>query len=293
MTLRDPRTLHPQPPFEKQPQDPPGLDAKMKPVPADGAESWVGHGRLEGRKALITGGDSGIGRAVAIAYAREGAEVVINYLPEEEPDAESLAEIFEADGNTLHRMPGDLMDEAFARQLVKDAAEKMGGLDIMVVNAGKQVTQPDIASISSEQFDQTMKTNVYAMFWMCQEAMAIMPPGSSIIPVTSIQGYDPAPQLLDYATTKYAMRGFTIGLAKQAIEKGIRVNGVAPGPIWTALQPSGGQTQEAVTQHGAGAPIGRPGQPSELAGAFVYLASDEASYTIGEILGVTGGAPTA
>ncbi|CUH31244.1 putative oxidoreductase YghA [Jannaschia seosinensis] len=290
--LRDPRTLYSQPPFSQQEQSEPGLAQDMKPLPDHGEESYKGSGRLEGRRALITGGDSGIGRAVAIAYAREGAEVCINYLPTEEPDADQVSTLLKDERRTLHRMPGDVSEEKVARKLVTDAADKMGGLDILVINAGKQVTQPDVTRISSEQFDQTMKVNVYAMFWMTQEALEIMPPGGSIINVTSIQGYRPSPQILDYATTKFAIRGFTEGLAPMALERGIRVNAVAPGPFWTALQPSHGQPMEKVEHFGEGAPMGRPGQPAEIASAFVYLASNEASYTVGEILAVTGGKPT-
>jgi NAD(P)-dependent dehydrogenase (short-subunit alcohol dehydrogenase family) len=290
---RDPRELYPRPPFDKQPQPAPGLDRRMDPPPDHGEASYLGAGRLEGRCALITGGDSGIGRAIAIAYGREGAKVAITYLPQEQPDVDDLKKLFEAEGLTLVTLPGDLTDEDFARGLPARAKAALGGLDILVNNAGKQVYQTSMDRISTEQFDRTMRTNVYATFWLCQEALEIMPPGSSIINVTSIQGYDPTPELLDYATTKFALRGFTLGLAKQAIkEKGVRVNGVAPGPFWTVLQPSGGQSQEKVEQFGAKAPMGRPGQPAEIASAFVYLASAQASYTVGSILSVTGGEPT-
>ena len=290
--LCDPRTLYAKPPFPQQEQSEPGLAQKLDPVPDHGEKSYKGSGRLEGRRALITGGDSGIGRAVAIAYAREGAEVCINYLPEEEPDAGQVADLLTSEGRTLQRMPGDVSVEQTARKLVTDASDKMGGLDILVINAGKQISQPDLTEISSEQFDQTMKVNVYAMFWMTQEALEIMPPGAAIINVTSIQGYKPSAQILDYATTKFAIRGFTEGLAPMALERGIRVNAVAPGPFWTALQPSHGQPMEKVKHFGEGNPMGRPGQPAEIAPAFVYLASNEASYTVGEILAVTGGKPT-
>ena len=290
--LRDPRTLYPKPPFPRQQQAEPGLGQAMEPTPDHGEKSYKGSGRLEGRRALITGGDSGIGRAVAIAYAREGAEVCINYLPVEEPDAKQVAELLTGEGRTLHRMPGDLSDEQTARKLVTDAADRMGGLDILVINAGRQITQPDLTDISSEQFDHTMKVNVYAMFWMTQEALEIMPPGSAIINVTSVVGYQPSSYILDYTTTKFAIRGFTEGVAPIALERGIRVNGIAPGPIWTPLQPSHGQPMEKLEHFGEKNPMGRPGQPAELAGAFVYLASDEASYTAGEILGVTGGRHT-
>ena len=290
--LRDPRDAYPRPPFPNQPQEAPGYTQKMEPVPDHGEESYAGSGRLRGRKALITGGDSGIGRAVAIAYVREGAAVCINYLETEKEDAESLEALIEGEGGTIHLMPGDLSEQAFAEALVAKAADAMGGLDVMVINAGKQVTQPTIQDISADQFDRTMKTNVYAMFWMTRAALRLMPPGSSIITVTSNQGFSPAPTLIDYATTKFAIRGFTEAMGQAALEQqGVRVNGIAPGPFWTPLQPSGGQTQEKVQSFGEGTPMGRPGQPAELQGAFVFLASEESSYVSGEIIGVTGGKP--
>ena len=290
--MQDPRTQYPQPPFPKQPQPAPGETAKMDPVPDHGEDSYRGSGRLSGRRALITGGDSGIGRATAIAYVREGAAVAINYLPAEEKDAQSLADLVEAEGGTLLRLPGDITDEAFCQQLIADAHDGLGGLDILVLNAGKQVTQPSIADITTEQFDQTFRTNVYAMFWLSKAALPLMPPGAAIINVTSIQGFDPSPTLLDYAATKWAIIGFTKALAAQAIEGGVRVNAVAPGPFWTPLQPSGGQTQEKVQHFGEQTPYGRPGQPAEIAPVFVFLASQEAGYVSGEVYGVTGGNPT-
>ena len=289
--MRDPREQYPAPPFPRQPQPKPGLEAKMTPQPDHGEESYKGFGRLKGRKALVTGGDSGIGRAVVIAFVREGAEVTINYLPAEEEDARSLEALVKAEGGTIHLMPGDLKEEVFCKRLVGDAVKAMGGLDILVNNAGKQVFQTDVEEISSEQFDATMKTNVYAMFWLSQAALKVMPTGASIINLTSIQGFQPSPQLLDYATTKYAIRGFTEGLAQVAMDRGIRVNGIAPGPFWTVLQPSGGQPQEKVEQFGGDTPMGRPGQPAEIAPAFVYLASQESSFVSGEIIGLTGGKP--
>ena len=289
--MRDPRTQYPKPPFPRQPQPKPGIEAKMDPQPDHGEESYKGSGRLEERKAVITGGDSGIGRAVAIAFIREGAEVTGNYLPSEEPDARALEALVKDEGGRIHLMPGDLKEEAFCTDLIGEAVKKMGGLDILVNNAGKQVFQTDIEDISSEQFDATMKTNVYAMFWLCKAALKVMPAGGSIINVTSIQGFDPSPQLLDYATTKYAIRGFTEGLAQVAMDKGVRVNAIAPGPFWTVLQPSGGQPQEKVEQFGGNTPMGRPGQPAEIAPAFVYLASQESSFVSGEIIGLTDGRP--
>ncbi|MBL4879455.1 MAG: SDR family oxidoreductase [Hyphomonas sp.] len=289
--MRDPRAQYPKPPFPKQPQEKPGFDHKMEPKADHGEDSYKGFGRLKGRKALITGGDSGIGRAVAIAYAREGAEICINYLPEEKEDADWVCDLLEGEGHTVHRMPGNLTDKEFCNSLIKDAHEKMGGLDILVNNAGKQVRQPGIEDISDEQFDETMKTNVYAVFWLSKAALPLMPPGAAIINVTSNQGFSPAPYLLDYATTKFAIRGFTEALAQGALDRGVRVNGVAPGPFWTPLQPSGGQTQEKVQEFGKATPMGRPGQPAELAPTFVFLASQESSYISGEIIGVTGGKP--
>lgn len=289
--MRDPRTQYPQPPFPKQPQDKPGFDHKMEPKADHGENSYQGFGRLKDRKALITGGDSGIGRAIAIAYAREGAEICINYLPEEKEDADWVCDLLEGEGHAVHRMPGNLTDKEFCNTLIKEAHERMGGLDILVNNAGKQVRQPGFEDISDEQFDETMKTNVYAMFWLTKAALPLMPPGAAIINVTSNQGFSPAPYLLDYATSKFAIRGFTEAIAQGAIERGVRVNGVAPGPFWTPLQPSGGQTQEKVQEFGKGTPMGRPGQPAELAPTFVFLASQESSYISGEIIGVTGGKP--
>ena len=210
---------------------------------------------------------------------------------EEKEDADWVAELLEGEGHTVHHIEGNLTDKEFCHRLIKEAHDTMGGLDILVNNAGKQVRQPGIEEISDEQFDETMKTNVYAMFWLTKAALPLMPPGAAIINVTSNQGFSPAPYLLDYATTKFAIRGFTEALAQGALERGIRVNGVAPGPFWTPLQPSGGQTQEKVQEFGKGTPMGRPGQPAELAPTFVFLASQESSYISGEIIGVTGGKP--
>jgi NAD(P)-dependent dehydrogenase (short-subunit alcohol dehydrogenase family) len=287
--MRDPRDAYPRPPFPDQPQDAPGLGQRMDPVPDHGESTYRGTGRLTGRRALLTGGDSGIGRAAALAFAREGATVTINYLDAETEDAESLKGEIEKDGGTLHLMPGDLSEESFARGLVRDAAGVMGGLDILVVNAAKQTIRDGIEELTSAEFDATMRTNVYAMFWMTQEALKVMPPGATIICTTSVQGFDPSPGLIDYATTKFAIRGYIQALAPLAIDKGIRVNGIAPGPFWTPLQPSGGQTREKVQHFGEGAPMGRPGQPAEIAPAYVFLASGESSYMTGEIVTLSGG----
>jgi NAD(P)-dependent dehydrogenase (short-subunit alcohol dehydrogenase family) len=287
--LPDPRTRYSKPPFKRQPQDPPGLASKMDPRPDHGEESYKGSGRLAGRKALITGGDSGIGRAAAIAFAREGADVAIGYLPAEESDAKEVIQVIRAAGRKALALPGDIRDEAFCRKLVTDAVAGLGGLDILVNNAGKQVYQPNIAELTTEQFDATFKTNVYAMFWITKAALLHLPAGAAIINTASIQAYDPSPALLDYAQTKACIVNFSKGLAKQLAGKGIRVNAVAPGPFWTPLQPSGGQPQEAIEKFGAKSPLGRPGQPAEIAPTYVLLASAEASYVTGEVFGNVGG----
>lgn len=290
-TMQNPLTQYPHPPFPAQPQPAPGLDAKMQPEPDHGETTYKGFGRLAGRKALITGADSGIGRATAIAYAREGADIALNYLPIEERDAREVIKLIEAEGRKAVAIPGDLKDEAFCKQLVDQAHEQLGGLDILVNVAGKQEARKDIAQVSHEQFDHTMKTNVYAMFWLCQAAVPLMPAGATIINTASIQSYQPSATLLDYATTKAAIVAFTKALAKQVIERGIRVNAVAPGPIWTVLQPSGGQPQEKIPEFGSQTPMKRPGQPAECAPLYVFLATQESSYITGEIFGVTGGNP--
>jgi NAD(P)-dependent dehydrogenase (short-subunit alcohol dehydrogenase family) len=287
--LKNPVTLYPKPPFKRQPQEAPGLASKMDPRPDHGEKSYKGSGRLFGRKALITGGDSGIGRAAAIAFAREGADVAIGYLPVEESDAKEVIELIQAEGRKVIALPGDIRDEAFCRKLVEAAVKGLGGLDILVNNAGKQVAQTSISDITTEQFDATFKTNVYAMFWITKAALPHMPAGAAIINTASIQAYEPSPNLLDYAQTKACIVSFTKGLAKQLAAKGIRVNAVAPGPFWTPLQPSGGQPQEAVETFGSKSPLGRPGQPAEIAPTYVLLASSEASYVTGEVFGNTGG----
>ncbi len=290
-SMQNPLTQYPQPPFPDQPQSPPGLDKDMTPKPDCGEESYKGLGRMVGRKALITGADSGIGRATAIAFAREGADIVLNYLPEEEPDAQEVVKLIEAAGRKAVALPGDLKEEAFTRSLARKAHEALGGLDVLVNVAGKQEARKDISEITSEQFDHTMKTNVYSLFWLCQEAVPLMPAGATIINTASIQSYQPSATLLDYASTKAAIVAFTKALAGQVIEKGIRVNAVAPGPVWTVLQPSGGQPQEKIPQFGSQVPMKRPGQPAECAPLYVLLATQESSYITGEIFGVTGGDP--
>ena len=289
LKMQDPRTQYPQPPFPEQPQQAPGLARAMDPKPDHGETSYRGHGRLEGRRALVTGGDSGIGRAAAIAFAREGADVAIVYEPSEEADAREVIKLIEADGRKALALPGDIKDEAFCEKIVADTVEAFGGLDILVNNAGKQTTQETIADITTDQFDATFKTNVYAMFWITKAAAPHLPPGASIINTASVQAYKPSEALLDYASTKATIVAFTKALSKQMIEKGVRANVVAPGPFWTALQPSGGQTQEKVQKFGEQSAFGRPGQPVELAPVYVLLASQEASYITGEVYSATGG----
>lgn len=283
---------YPTPPFAEQPQTPPGLASKMIPVPDHGETSYRGSGRLTGRKALITGGDSGIGRAVAIAYAREGADVAINYLPEEESDAAEVIKLIEAEGRKAIAIPGDIRSEAFCQQLVEEAVKGLGGLDILVNNAGRQQFNESILTLSTEDFDATFKTNVYAMFWITKAAVKHLPEGASIINTSSVQAYQPSPILLDYAQTKASIVAFTKSLAQQLGEKGIRVNAVAPGPYWTPLQSSGGQPQEKVQQFGASAPLKRPGQPVEIAPLYVTMASPESSYSSGQVWCSDGGTGT-
>jgi NAD(P)-dependent dehydrogenase (short-subunit alcohol dehydrogenase family) len=261
----------------------------MNPRPDHGETSYRGSGRLAGRRALITGGDSGMGRAAAIAYAREGADVAINYFPTEEPDAQEVVALIKAEGRKAVAIPGDLRQEKFCQELVAKAVAGLGGLDILVSNAGRQQSHASILDISSEQFDWTMKTNIYAPFWIIKAALPHMPPGSTIIATTSEQAYDPSADLYDYAQTKAATMNFVKSLAKQLGPKGIRVNGVAPGPIWTPLQVSGGATQAKLQQFGGQTPLGRPGQPAELGSIYVQLAASDASYANGQVYGSAGG----
>ena len=286
---QDPREQYPKPPFEKQPQPSPGLGAQMNPVPDCGETSYVGSGKLTGRKALITGGDSGIGRAAAIAFAREGADVAIGYLPAEEEDARQVIALIEKAGRKAVAIPGDITGEAFCTTLVETAVKELGGLDILVNNAAAQATKPDILDITTEEFDKTLKTNLYALFWITKAAIPHLAPGAAIVNTTSIQAYQPSESLVDYAMTKAGIVDFTKTLSKQLIKKGVRVNGVAPGPFWTPLQSSGGTTEEKLKTFGSTVPLGRPGQPVEIAPVYVLLASQEGSYITGEIYGVTGG----
>lgn len=281
------------PPLPEQQQDVPGHTGQMNPRPDHGEESYRGSGRLEGKKAIITGGDSGIGRAAAIAYAREGADVAISYLPSEAADAAEVIQLIEAEGRTAIDLPGDVTNEDWCRDLVAQAVDKLGGLDILVINAGRQQYREDISEVSSEDFDKTLKTNLYAMHWIAQAAVPHLPAGASVITTASIQAYDPSAILLDYATTKAGIVAYTKALSKQLMEKGIRANVVAPGPFWTVLQSSGGQPQDAVMKFGEQTPFGRPGQPVEIAPIYVLLAGQEGSYITGEVFGATGGAGVA
>lgn len=288
-TLQDPTSKYPKPPFKGQSQPWPGLAGQMDPKPDHGETSYKGSGRLAGRKALITGGDSGMGRAAAIAYAREGADVAINYLPAEEADAKEVVALIKAAGRKAVAIPGDLRTEAFCQRLVSETVSGLGGLDIVVSNAARQQARQSILDVSSEDFDATMKTNIYAPFWIIKAALPHLKPGSAIIGTTSEQAYDPSPDLYDYAQTKAATMNFVKSLAKQLGPKGIRVNGVAPGPIWTPLQVSGGATQEKLKSFGGQTPLGRPGQPVELASIYVQLAASDASYATGQVYGAAGG----
>lgn len=282
----------PQGGFPAQQQELPGSTARMTPVPDHGEETWVGLGRLEGQRALITGGDSGIGRAVAIAYAREGADVALSYLPEEQEDAETTAGWVRDAGRKAVLCPGDLRTQPTCAAVLKSAVEGLGGLDVLVNNAGVQMARDGgLEDISDERLDRVLTTNLHALFWMIREAVPHLGRGSSIINVSSIQAYEPSTSLLDYAATKAAINNVTVNLAAELGDRGIRVNAVAPGPIWTPLQPAT-QPEKKIEGFGADTPLGRPGQPGECAGAFVFLASPaEAGYVSGTVLGVTGGKP--
>jgi len=286
---KDPKDKGPQPPFPKQQQQPPGAEAQMQPQADHGETSYRGTGRLAGKAALITGGDSGIGRAVALAYAREGADVLVSYLNEEQDAAESCRLVRDAGRNAV-AVAGDISQEDHCRQLVERTVREFGKLDILVNNAAFQRTYQDIAEISAEEWDYTFRTNIYAMFFLCKAALPHMSEGGAIINVASIQAYQPSPNLLAYASTKGAIVTFSKALAEMAIERGVRVNVVAPGPVWTPLIPST-MPVERTSNFGKDTPIGRPAQPAELAPSFVFLASPESSYIVGEVIGVTGGKP--
>lgn len=289
LKMQDPRAQYPKPPFPQQPQAAPGVAQNMEPKPDHGETSYEGAGKLKGRKALITGGDSGIGRAAAIAYAREGADVAIGYLQSEEADAQEVMALIEAEGRKAVALPGDIKDESWCEAMVQKAIDGLGGLDILVINAARQQYRESIEDLSSNDFDQTMKTNLYALHWIAKAATPHLPPGAAVITTASIQAYDPSAILLDYATTKAGIVAYTKALSQQLIKKGVRANVVAPGPFWTVLQPSGGQPSEKVEKFGEQTDFGRPGQPVELAAIYVVLASQEGSYLNGEVFGAVGG----
>ncbi|MEE1619817.1 SDR family oxidoreductase [Zafaria sp. Z1313] len=289
LTLDNPVTRHPRISPPKQDQPEPGLDALLQPRADLGEDGYRGTGRLKGRRALITGGDSGIGAAVAIAFAREGADVGIAYLPQEEEDARRIIALIEAEGRVGIGFPGDLMDSGYRNGLADQAAEALGGLDILVNNAGKQLSVDRLEDLDEQQLLETFQVNIMAMFSITRAALKHLPAGASIINTTSIQAYDPSPNLLDYASTKAAINSFTKGLAMQLAPKGIRVNAVAPGPVWTPLQVSDGQPKDKLPEFGHNTPLGRAGQPVEVAPAYVFLASAESSYVVGETLNVNGG----
>ncbi|SFI24659.1 MULTISPECIES: SDR family oxidoreductase [Microbacterium] len=288
-TPQDPRTKHPEGGFPAQEQEQPGLTDETMPEPDHGETSYTGSGRLEGRRALITGGDSGIGRAVAIAFAREGADVAIVHLPEEAEDAADTVALVEAEGRRGLALAGDIQDESFATRIVTDTVDALGGLDIVVLNAAYQKDRDSLESLETAEFDRVFRTNLYGMIFTARAAVPHLAPGASIIVTSSIQAFDPSPGLIDYAMTKAAQVAFVKALAQQLGEQGIRVNAVAPGPIWTPLIPATGWDAERIASFGKDTPLGRPGQPAELAGAYVYLASEAASYVSGAVLPVTGG----
>ncbi|MFJ3222170.1 SDR family oxidoreductase [Streptomyces sp. NPDC086783] len=286
---QNPVDKHPQPDFPQQEQQHPGWTGPMDPPPDHGEESYRGSGLLADRKALVTGGDSGIGRAVALAYAREGADVLFTHLPEEAEDARETARLVEDAGRKAVAVPCDIRDEEQCRRLVERAVAEFGRIDVLVNNAAYQMSQPDgISAISTEQFDRVVRTNLYGMFWLCKMALPHIPEGGSIINSTSVQAYKPSPHLLDYAMTKGAIVTFTQGLAQMVAGDGIRVNAVAPGPVWTPLIPA---TMPDTAEFGKQSPLGRPAQPAEMAPAYVFLASQQASFITAEIMNATGGTP--
>jgi NAD(P)-dependent dehydrogenase (short-subunit alcohol dehydrogenase family) len=289
-TKQDPTTQYPQPEQPEQELEHPGLESDMTPKPDYGEATYRGAERLTGRKAIITGGDSGIGRAVALAFAREGADVLIAHLPEEESDARETVQAVEDAGRTAVTVPGDLREESYCRELVERAVSDLGGLDLLVNNAAYQMARESIADVTAEELERTFRTNILAMFHTSRAALEHMEAGSAIINTASVQAYKPDPMLLDYAATKAAIVNFTTALAQETIERGIRVNAVAPGPVWTPLIPAT-MPQEKVTSFGVESPTARAAQPAELAPAYVFLASQESSYVNGETIRVTGGVP--
>ncbi len=287
--LVNPLSMYPHEEFPMQKQNPPDLQKSMKPIPDSGEESYEGHGRLQGRKALITGGDSGIGRAVALAYMREGAQVTITYLPGEQEDAESLASLLEKEGRKLIKIPADLRTEEECIRVIKESRDLMQGLDILVLNAAVQKACTDLAKLTAEQIHHTFEVNVYSPIYLCKAVLPYLPAGASVIFTGSAEYYTPNMMLIDYAASNSALVAFSLAFSKLVIEKGIRVNTVCPGPVWTPLEVSGGNPDEDIPRHGLDTPMKRPGQPVELAGVYVFLASNESTYVTGEIYGVTGG----
>jgi len=289
--LRDPRKLFYNDCFEKQDQDTPALQTNMTPRPDCGEESYVGSKKMENRRVLITGADSGIGRAAAIAFAREGADVAFQYFPGEEKDAKEVAELIEAAGRKAVLLPYDLRDEQAPKEIVAKAVAELNGLDTLVLNSAQQISQESIETLPIQQVKDTFTINIISMFAIVQEAVSHLPAGSSIITTTSVQAFNPSDNLMDYAATKAAIANFTVSLATQLAKKGIRVNGVAPGPIWTPLQLDQGQPEEKLPDFGQQSLLERAGQPVELAPVYVFLASNDASYVTAQIYGVTGGEP--
>jgi NAD(P)-dependent dehydrogenase (short-subunit alcohol dehydrogenase family) len=288
---QNPVPQYPQPEFPEQELEYPGLESKMNPRPDYGEKTYRGSGRLEGKAAIITGGDSGIGRAVALAFAREGADVLISYLEAEESDAQETLQVVEESGKQAIPVPGDIQDESHCQKITEKAVGEFGKIDVLVNNAAYQMSRGSIQDISVEELDRTFRTNVYAIVYLCKAALPHMQPGASIINTASIEAYQPKPPLLDYSATKGAIVTFSKGLAQEVTAQGIRVNVVAPGPVWTPLIPATFHPHMDVSQFGGSKPMGRPAQPAEVAPAYVFLASQESSYISGEVIGVTGGAP--
>ena len=287
---QDPVSQYPQPQFPEQQLEWPGLESQMDPRPDYGEETYRGSGRLEGKAAIITGGDSGIGRAVALAFAREGADVLISYLEAEESDAQETVRAVEESGKKAVLVAGDIRDEAHCQKIVEQAVEEFGKIDILINNAAYQMSRGSIQDISSEELDRTFRTNIFAIFYLCKAALPHMQPGATIINTSSIEAFQPKPQLLDYSATKGAIVTFSKGLAQEVTPQGIRVNVVAPGPTWTPLIPATFHPHLDVANFGGSKPLGRPAQPAEAAPLYVFLASQESSYISGEVIGVTGGA---
>ena len=289
--LKDPRKLFYSDGFPQQDQETPALQDKMVPKPDCGEDSYVGNHKLENRRVLITGGDSGIGRAAAIAFACEGADIALHFFPGEEKDAEEVAHYIREAGRKVILLPADLRDKQAPEKLVAQAHEALGGLDTLVLNAAQQISHTKLSDLSMEQVHDTFKVNIISMFETVKAAEKYLKPGSAIITTTSIQSFDPSSHIIDYAATKGAITNFTVALSSIFAKRGIRVNGVAPGPIWTPIQMDQGQPEDAIPNFGKNSPLGRAGQPVELAPVYVLLASDEGSYITGQIYGITGGQP--